>query len=157
MSFDQLRLDSNISVGEEELQKTKLRIQELEALVKHYEEREIEHKDLEQHMKASYALFIREAEEAKKQLALTELRNAELKEENVKINAQLSGRIDVLLHEREVVNNFIQEEFWCEIPRYQFVQMAFYSKHYQKLRVRVDLEGHVTNCVQPYEAIVTDV
>lgn len=154
MSFDQLRLDSSIPIGVEELAKTKQKLEELETLVKHYEEREIEHKDLETHMKASYAIFIREAQEAKQALALADIRNQELKEENVRMNAQLSGRIDVLLNERNQYSQFFEQEFWCEIPRYQFVQMSFYCNHYKKLRVRVDLENHVTSCVQPYEPIV---
>lgn len=152
MSFDQVRLDSSLTVGEEELQKTKHRLQELEAEVITFKENELEFIRKQTLMQNSLQSFARDLRQAKEQLGLAELRNQELKEQNVKTNAQLSGRIDLLLNERQAYNNLYEEEFWCEVP--QFALIASYKKvGYTKLRVRVDLENHTIMTAQPYEPI----
>lgn len=153
--FSQLQLDSTTTIGVQELTKARERIKELEAQVEYYERQDIDHKELQTHMRNSYSSFIRDNEELKKQLALAEVRNQELKEENLRIDAQLSGRIDVLLHERQQYNDLLTTERWCEIPRYQIVQMAYYSKHYVKMRVRINLETNEITTVMPYEPITT--
>lgn len=151
--FSQLKLGSTTTIGADKLIAAEQKIKELETQITYYEEREVDHKDLEKHMRASYASFVRDVEELKKNLALAELRNQELKEEKMKMDAQLSGRIDLLLHERQEYQNWMEGERWCEIPRYQFVQMSYYCKHFTKLRVRVDLETNQITTVMPYEPV----
>jgi len=153
MSFDQLQLDSNVTIGAQQLGNAEQKVKELQVQVEYYERREVEHKMLQTEMRKSYSSFIRDAEELKKQLALAEIRNQELKEENKKLDAQLSGRIDLLLNERQQYTNILEEDRWCEIPRHQVSQMGYYSKHFIKMRVKVDLETNEITTVMPYEPI----
>ena len=153
MSFDQLQLDSNVTIGAQQLTAAEQKIKDLQTQLEFYEKSELQHRDLEKHMRLSYSSFLRDAEKLKQQLAIAELRNQELKEENMTMNAQLSGRIDLLLNERQQYTNILEQERWCEIPRYQVVQMGYYCKHYKKLRVRVDLESNQITTVMPYEPI----
>ena len=153
MSFDQLQLDSTVTIGAQQLAAAEQKIKELQSQITFYEKSELDHKELEKHMRLSYSSFVRDAKELKKQLAIAELRNQELKDENLKMNAQLSGRIDLLLNEREQYTNILEQERWCEIPRHQIVQMGYYCNHYRKLRVRVDLNTNEITTVMPYEPI----
>lgn len=151
MSFDQVRLDSSLTVGEEELQHAKQKVQDLEAQVTVFKENELEFIRKQTLMQNSLQSFARDLRECKTQLGLAELRNQELREEKVKSNAQLSGRIDLLLNERQAYADFSEQEFWCEVP--QFALIAFYKTKYRKLRVRVDLENHAIMTAQPYEPV----
>ena len=143
MSFDQLRLDSTVPIGVEELTKAKQRVQELETQVTYYEKRDFEHKELQGHMRNSYSSFIREQESLKKNLALAELRCQELKEENLKLNAQLSGRIDLLLNERHVYQDLLAKhngQTWFVAERPTVVFMGFLANRYEKIQLTIDTE-----------------
>lgn len=150
MSFDQQRLDSSVTVGEEELQQSLTKIQELETQLAFYKKTYAEDQQKITLQQNSLQSFARDQIKLKEQLGLAEIRNQELKEENVKTKAQLSNRIDLLLNERQAFITEQEQEFWCEVP--QFALIASYKKlGYQKLRVRVDLENHVIMTAMPYE------
>ena len=151
MSFDQQRLDSAISVGEEELQQSRTKIQELETQLVYYKKTYAEDQQKITLQQNSLQSFARDQIKLKEQLGLAELRNQELKEENVKQKAQLSNRIELLLNERQAFMTEREQEFWADVP--QFSLIASYKKLYNKLRVRVDLENHVIMTAMPYEPI----
>jgi len=99
--FSQTQLDSTATIGQQQLEETKRELELVKAQLVIYEKQRIEHEDLQKHMRASYSSFSRDVEAAKKSLALSELRVQELAEENLKMKAQLSGKIDLLLNERQ--------------------------------------------------------
>ena len=149
--FSQFTLDGS-KIGAEALEKAQERIKDLEMQVTIYEKSELDHRELEDNMRRSFSSFARDIEEKNKQLGIAELRNQELKEENLKIEAQLSGRIDLLLNERKQYE-IMNEPRWYDIPRYQVVQMSYYSHHYRSLRVKVDPDKNEVTCVMGVDYI----
>ena len=152
--FFQLRLDNQTTtIGQEELTKSRERIKELEIQLEFYEKSELEHKKLETNMRNSFSSFSRDIDDIKKQLSISEIRNQELAEDNVKMQAQLNGRIDLLMNEREQYTNFMEQEHWCTMPRHQAQIIAHYLKSYHRFSIKIDLDTHETTCVMPIEPI----
>jgi hypothetical protein len=139
--FSQMSLDnSTVSLGQKELTAAKEKIQILEQQLKIYEERDLQHQDLQTHMRNSYTSFNRTIETVKRDLALAELRKQELKEDNIKLNAQLSGKIDLLLKERsEYMNGLLEEnQTWFVADRATTVWTNLITHKFETYELQID-------------------
>ena len=150
--FNQLALDSNVSIGQQELTKLRIRVTELEQQIEYYEKRYAEHKDLELHMHNSYASFVNDVNNLKKDLAEYQLRNQELKEENIKMKAMLSGRIDVLLTERQ---NYLDKteqlngQVWFEADPPTTSYMCALTQRYSRIKLTINTDTNTVGKLIP--------
>lgn len=138
--FSQTQLDSSVTIGQQQLTEATQRIELLEAQLSIYEKQRIEHEDLQKHMRNSYSSFVRDNESLKKNLALAELRNQELVEENIKMKAQLSGKIDLLLNERQEHMKILMNHntAWFQADRGTTVFLGYLCTKFDKVQVQID-------------------
>ena len=123
-------------------QRLEERIKELQTQVEYYEHRELEHKDLETHMRNSYSIILQETDNMKKELALSDQRNKELREQNIKIEAELSDKINVLLNDRYKMLELRARagETWyvADKPTTAFIRLVV--KDYETVQFKIDTE-----------------
>ena len=137
--FSQTQLDSTVSIGAQQLAQAQEKIEQLQLQVNIYEKARLDHEDLQTHMRNSYSSFIRDVDSLKKQLAESDLKCQELKEENIKMKAQLSGKIDLLLNERqEHMKTLIDHnQRWFEADRGTTVFMGYIARKFEKVELQI--------------------
>lgn len=140
--FSQMSLDSTVPIGVKQLQEAKEKIETLEAQLSIYEKQRIQHEDLEKHMRNSYTSFNRDIESLKKNLVIAELRCQELKEENLKLNAQLSGKIDLMLKERQSLYQILADHNtnWFVADRPTTVFLKFCCHKFEQIELQIDTD-----------------
>ena len=152
----QQHLDTPILTPVETINKLQLHITDLETQIRFYEKNELEHQEKIKLYQASLSTTIRNEEELKKALTNAELRNQELKETNVKLNADLSGKIDLLLNERKAFSekmDNINGKVPFIVEHYQISMMAYFAKKFKKLEIYLNTEDNTVKTIVPIEPL----
>ena len=148
----QQHLDQPIHTPVETINKLQQHILELEKQVQFYEEQRIEHDEKIKLFQASLGTTLRNEDDLKKSLVTAELRNQELKEENIKMKAELSGQVDLLLNERhglleKVCNQHMQT--WYTVEHHHLLMMDYFAKNFKTVKINLDTNENIVKTIIP--------
>ena len=142
----QQHLDQPIHTPTETITKLQLRITELETQVQFFEKHELEHDEKIKLYQSSLGTTLRNEDDLKKALTNAELRNQELKEENIKMKADLSGKVDLLLQERHALLERVGDQHtktWYTVEHYQLLMMDMFAKKFKTVKINLDTNENI--------------
>ena len=152
----QQHLDQPILTPTETINKLQLCITELEKQIQFYENNELEHQEKIKLYQASLSTTLINEDNLKKALTNAELRNQELKEENIKMKADLSGQVDLLLQERHAFLERIGDQHiktWYTIERHQMWIIQGMIKNCKTIKVNLDTNDNIVKTIIPGEKL----